>query len=457
MPKRRNPYVSPVTSSKKKQKRSFVGGVGRVLKYGADKAIQASISGNPILEAGYSAAKSYVSRHSQTAAANTKVSHVPKRAGRNIMGKMAGKIKGKGRAVNRNAKGMSKYMLSQKGITTREEFRATDSHDGGNESRLIGHTSLPVRATYYNIFRALVKCIMLKAGAHIGSLEDAILGTGGSCAIRYYTNWQSTTLLTKDFTVGNNITWKQFTDGLADFFLNNFDEDPQVIRFVQIEFIPDASYNSNMYSRQCLSFNQTKIHINSKSQLKFQNQSAIYREAVLGEYEAQADDVNNVPLECHTYYCKGNQFIHQNRRKSATIGYGFLGFDETYIKNTPGAEPVPAYQILNCTGKDKYIVDPGHIKTSVISYKGTLPFLDVLRKLVRKQDQTGPGLKKWEFNDNAFIKSLGHARAIHCDRVVGSTDAVSAKVKLMVEIELTQQMAVIGKMNTSTDQYEVQN
>lgn len=380
---------------------------------------------------------------------NSKVSHMSS-------GTLAGKVKKPLKKVSRKLKGkygMTKYAMSQKGITTREEFRKADTGLTANESRFIGHTSLPVRATYYNMFRAVIKMLMLKAGIHIDALTSITTFASANVPrinVKYYTSWQPLASLASNTWTPTGAeasgTWKVFCDAFADWILTLPQEDPRNVRWFSIELLPPAAYNSAGPQRIIVPLAQFKIHIVSKSMLKFQNQSGKYATET---DVLQTDDLNNVPVEVNMYYVKGNQFINQNRKSSAAQGLNFLGFDETYVQNQIGSEPAPAYEITNCTGKSKVYMDPGHIKTSIISYRKSLSFGALMRMFVKKTVGTAVG---WEFADDTYNKSLGHCRGIHVDRVIGSKEG---QVRLLIELELQQQVACTGYIDTHTDQYEV--
>jgi len=377
---------------------------------------------------------------------NTKVSHV-KKGGQS--GMLAGKIRRKGKKINR-----SYNTMQQQGIITREEFRFQDNIATQNESRLIGHTSLPVRATWYNIHRALLKTLVSKIGMHIASFTE-LTDVKGFIRVYYYTEWSTGSLQTTFYTIpangGNPVPWKDIADGFADWMLTlgAIGLDPVKTRWMSVEYVPPSSYSPLNQPRAKLSFSQLYCTVNSKSMLKFQNQSGVYKGLTEEEAIATTDDVDNVPVELSTYYVTGNQFIHQNARTSATVGLGFLGFDQTFTNSTVGSEPCPASEILNCTNKTKITMDPGHVKTSIISYRKKLLFSQFIRMLVKREGATS----NWSFTDSSYVKNLGHCRALHVDRVIGS---FLGKVRLMGEVELKQQVLVQGSLNTATDQYEVQ-
>lgn len=397
-------------------------------------------------------------------AGNTKVSSV------GGSGMLAGAVRASAKQVSRNkykpgTKVLSKFGMAQNGITTREEYRKVQSiYATGTtyaESRVIGHTSLPVRATYYNMWRSVLKKLLSMAGGNVDALTNLSGLThndGGAIRLVYYTNWLSTTPLTNAWTIvkpggatGDQMTWKEVFDGYADHIMNAFDEDPRIIRITDIEYLPFVGTNGIIkFSRVRMSLPYTQICIKSKSMLKFQNQSGIWTSQTEAANQ-ESDDITNIPIEVNMYYVTGNQFVHQHRKTSQTVGLNYLGFEDAYVQNQIGSEPAPAYEYVNCTGKTKFHMDPGHIKTSIISHNETYKFGDLIRMLVRKQDQ--PTGNKWDWNDNAMMKSLGHARAIHCDRVIGANKGT---VKLLLELELVQQVACIGTLNRATDQYEVQ-
>jgi len=372
----------------------------------------------------------------------------------NVAGQMSGRITGTGKKVNRTSKIgkiMSPYGFAQKGIALREEFRIQDASTGTNESRFVGHMSLPLGTAYIQMWYAILKQLFIKAGAYVPNLNEPTLNIASTASIKvvYYTSWLSTSLLSKSYTVPNNSTWKALFDGFANWVLTQFEEDPKEIRIVDLEYIPATAYASTDYNRVRINFPQIKIHIKTKSMLKIQNQSSFGG-------TGQEDDVTNIPVEVSMYYVKGNQFINQNQKKSYDSGYGFYGFDETFAKGSTGSEAPPAYEIMNCTGKDKFILDPGHIKTSIISHSGVYSAQWLLSQTCVLVN-TGATPRYWKIGQNTFV-SLGHARGIHIDRVIGSIGTTTGdKVRLNTELEFFVQTAAICPVNTATDQYETQN
>jgi len=224
--------------------------------------------------------------------ANTKVTQVSSRDG-----KLAGKFRKKGKKVKR-----SYNPMTQQGILTREEFRFQDNVATQNETRLIGHTSVPVRATWYNIFRALIKTIFAKAGVTMPALTDTT-DVKGEIKLQFYTDWSTGAFVSANWTIpvngGNPITWKVLADGYADYILtlgvSNYE--PDKLRFKTIEYVPEASYASKNVSRVQLSFSQLYCTVHSKSMLKFQNQSGNYKTGILDQPSASMDEVDNVPVD----------------------------------------------------------------------------------------------------------------------------------------------------------------
>jgi len=370
----------------------------------------------------------------------------------NMNGQMSGKMMGRGLRVSRKKTVMSPYWFAQKGVSVREEFRIQDDTAGTNESRFVGHISMPLNTVYYSLWYAILKQLFVKAGAYVGSLTEVSqnVTTSSSIVVNYYTSWLSTNALSKAYTPGSNLTWKALFDGFANWMLTQFEEDPREIRIVDIEYLGATAFSRTDYNRVRLNFPQIKIHVKTKSMLKIQNQSSFGG-------SGSEDDVTNIPVELHTYYVKGNQFINQNLKKSYEPGYGAFGFDETFAKNSVGAEAPPAYQILNCTGKDKSNLDPGHIKTSIISHSGVYRAQWLLSQCVTLVN-TGSTLPRyWKIGGNLY-NSLGHSRGIHIDRVIGSTGTGSGdKVRINTEMEFVIASAAICPINTATDQYETQN
>lgn len=390
---------------------------------------------------------------------NTKVSYVN--------GVMSGKYHSVGKPINRRRigkkGGLSKFGMAQKGITYREEYRDPDPVVTTRESMIIGHCSLPEQATYYNVFRSLLKCLFVKGGAHVDALTT---GTGMSVAgtqikIKWYPSITAIGLETWTYNIdpASDSSWQKLFDNFADSFLvgviDVFASNMDQIRWVEIELVPGATWNQNTYSRVRMSLPYLNVEIRSKSCLKLQNQSGLWASPETTE-PPTSEDVNAIPVEMNMYYAKGNNLMHQNRRTMLSLGFGGLGRYQTYALNEVGAEPAPAYEYVNCSGKDKFVVDPGHIKTSIISHKQVYKFPQIIRLLLCRTPYVAGGTTityKNNFVTGNYVPGLGHFRALHIDRVIG---AKTGSVRIMTEFELHQQIACYGPQNTATDQYDVQ-
>jgi len=154
-------YRTPQSNKRGKRKRKGSNSMSGISSSAVDALLGAAASSSGYGSAyqagklGISMAKKLFAKNNKTNESNTKVSYVKKGG---MSGRLAGKLRKKGKKVNRKYNSMQ-----QKGILYREEFRFQDDIGTANESRLVGHTSIPIRATYYNVFRALIKCLMAKA------------------------------------------------------------------------------------------------------------------------------------------------------------------------------------------------------------------------------------------------------------------------------------------------------
>lgn len=392
---------------------------------------------------------------------NSKVSYVN--------GVMSGKYRSVGKPINRKRYGkkggLTKFGMAQKGITYREEYRDPDPIVTNRESMIIGHCSLPEQATLYNVFRSLLKCLFVKGGAHVDSLTTATgMSTSGTqIKVKWYPSITAIALETWTYNIdpATDSTWQKLFDnfldsflvGVIDIYASNMDQ----IRWVEIELLPSATWNQTTYQRVRMSLPYLNVEIRSKSCLKLQNQSGVWAaEDPETNEPPNTDDVNAIPVECNMYYAKGNNLVHQNRRTMLSLGFGGLGRFQTYAQNEVGAEPAPSYEYVNCSGKDKFNVDPGHIKTSIISHKQIYKFPQIIRLLLCRTPYIAGGTTvtfRNSFVTGNYVPGLGHFRGLHIDRVIGSK---TGSVRIMTEFELTQQIACYGPQNTATDEYDVQ-
>lgn len=379
-----------------------------------------------------------------------------------VSGRLKGKTYGPGKPVNRkikNDKGLlTKYGLAVNGVSQRQEVRWQDPSTGGNESRVVGHMSLPASLCYYNIFRSLIKFLFNKAGVYVPSLEQAADGmTGGNTAITlsYYNNWTDSgnTMTSVTYNAVGNVTYRTIADGLANKVLE-IGADMRDIRWIYVELIPQTGgYSAYSLKRTKLNLASMKFEVKNKSMLKFQNQSGIYPAA--GGDAPSDNDVNNIPIECHAYYANGNQFVHQNLRTGIIPETGSnCTFNVSFAPNVNGSEPRPFYEYLNCSGKEKLLLEAGDIKTSIMTYHSTKTFGDYMRLLLKLTTSITQPVQK--IMDASYVKALGHTRIFWCDRVIGNMSTEGGRVRLMYEAEIFMQVACNAKTIYVTDQYDNQ-
>lgn len=386
-----------------------------------------------------------------------------------VNGQMSGKYQSVGKPVSRKRigkkGGLSKFGMAQKGITYREEYRDPAPIVTTTESQIIAHTSLPEKATYYNLWRAVLKTLFVKGGAVVDSLTNAtgMVTAGTQIKLKWYPSVTAVGLeiWTYNIDPAYATTWQKLFDDVADSFLTGatdiYASNVNMIRWVEMELVPNSTFSTSSYNRVRMTLQYLNVDVRSKSCLKLQNQSGRWAETD-PEHDGPPtiDDVNAIPVECNMYYATGNNLVHMNRREMLSNGYGDLGKYQTFAQNDKGAEPAPAYEYINCTGKDKFIIDPGHIKTSIISHRKVYKFGEILNLLIRRAASVVGGASVTYANafvSNVYQPTLGHIRALHIDRVIG---AKTGSVRIVTEFELYQQIACYGPENTATDQYEVQ-
>lgn len=243
----------------------------------------------------------------------------------------------------------------------------------------VGHCSMPSLSVFASLWRAIIKQLVLRMGVGDVSNLDLPLPTASitdTIVLDYRINAESSpTTMTHTLDSLSSIEniaqhyWTTFNTLIAEF---------QNLEILSITYTPGTS--KLRYTRMNLV--DAKLAIVSKSTLKIQNRSL----NSVNDEEA----VDNMPLHGKAYYGKGTGAKPVTRDNVYPVAAtGFYG-DDGYgiMAKVPTEkwyqEPVPAQHFVNVSSFGKILIEPGHIKTSVLSDKVVLKLDTVFRVLLSK-------------------------------------------------------------------------
>jgi len=258
----------------------------------------------------------------------------------------------------------------------------------------IGHTTWAPEEIKKAISRSVLKRIMQKADIDLTdfTISPPVPGGGPSTyTFRFQLWWQSTpqtnvivTEQSNDFLVN---TPEQFAvDTLVGMYSLLFPPtatDAGVFKRL-VMYGPPGALPGNQAPLATLDLERTKIHICVKSSLKIQNQTSA------SEADNEADDVNNVPLYGKSYEGSGNGAVarmlretgHQQPVPSSPNSYVIRpGNPGLTILPAAYREPPLPSQFSRVQRSAKAHLDPGQIKTSVLNYKKTFYFANLVKIL----------------------------------------------------------------------------
>jgi len=305
----------------------------------------------------------------------------------------------------------------------------------------VGHCSLP-RATVANrVWCAIVKKLLIKMGiTELSDFERAIDGliAGDSFFVNYRANALAIpsqysftcTALTTPFDVASDV---------STFFITNYTTE---LEFLSISFIPNstgaallAATNLNLVGCYC--------HINSKSTLKIQNRTTLAS-------ADDEDDVANVPLHGKAYYGKGTgAHPYTVDAKFTTAAAGFFG-DDVFggLAKVPSEkwyqEIVPPSHFENVSATGKVVLDPGHVKTSVLTANMRIKLNELYRVMMNGITANATAHAKHKFGDFRFV--------LLEKMIMSEAGSGTNIIKVAFEVNLKLGAYVTMKRNTETAQ-----
>jgi len=243
--------------------------------------------------------------------------------------------------------------------------------------RYIGHSSASVLQMRELFWMAFVKFISIRMGIPFNTWDDEIyrVQTGDSFELTFnQTPVGSGAVFENESAACNTAsTWRE----LANFFNINIPQTKQV-RFIRMEFQPGLTVNAaeTRMPWKLIRLEYASISIDCKSALKIQNRS------VTVASDNEANDIDNVPLVGRSYEGNGmgpvfrkskflanttgveNNYSFASDKYAVIDGTEYLGADAIRELSEP---PLPM-QLYSCTASGKVRMQPGDVKTSLITY-----------------------------------------------------------------------------------------
>lgn len=393
-------------------------------------------------------------------------------------GQLGGKI-GRGKRYSRKVKVNGKYTqygIEKLGITLATEHR-TEVSKPECEGLMIGHTSLPGKFAFQNMWRAIFKYLFKKMECNPRDWGNVVstysILEGDVFSFTYFNDANTISVSAHSFTVpAASCTFDQIVADFVDFFtgLNFFDKRIGNLLFLpknNISLITPPFQNVGRYGMVVLPLNLAKVAVCTKSTLKIQNVT------VENNADNEEDDVTRVPLQGMSYTCKGNNVVRKADNEmlpglydpsnehtlykgwtkafaalNKTVGYYvpedvggvlFASKESTFYKTSEMPKP---WEIQNCSKSQKFYMAPGDIRTSVVSSKFEMTLQAYWRLLTTYAANVDYAI---QYNDKQ-----GYTKALYLEKVIGKKSTEINNVKLWTETEFRQSTLIFDGELTRT-------
>jgi hypothetical protein len=240
----------------------------------------------------------------------------------------------------------------------------------------IGHSTVPVVAVAKHFWRAFLKYIWSRLNRDIRDFNDICNPNNQMRLNIKYKLSPNGAVQDYDFTIAVTLT---FEDIVNDLHTNLWNINGGNNYFIECT-VREASSGSIASTTIIGQFNlqKAKLTFHCKSALKVQNQT------LENTADNEADDIKNVPLYGKSYEGAGNGAFYVKQFNQQH----FVGNDNTgVIQFLPGPKGTPTGDITQSLNEPpsitnmKYVkkvgkahIDPGQVKTSVLSYTKTMSF-----------------------------------------------------------------------------------
>jgi len=341
-----------------------------------------------------------------------------------------GKLTSKYRVRKGFSKGV-KFVSERGGVLDTKQLA------GSGPTVIVGHATCPGERLLNMIWEDIVRNLAIKSGMRVTDIDNDIYGvTGDEILIRYWIDrsnlaTKSTYTYVQPASPGSISIVAGF---LKDHWLGLGDQ----VQLDNIEFIPKGTAPASYYKRVDMPLQKAKVTVYTKSSLKMQNRSV----EVAGDDDA--NDVDNVPLYGKSYegpgsgmrsitFWGGNSFVCDDQ-------FGDIWKQDT-VSSTDLREPPPAAQFTNVKKFGKARVEPGQIKTSVLTYSRTI-LLDEILRILNQENLVA---------NNQVYYNFGKFRVFVLEKMIqtlGSNDDLG--IKLGYEVNSYHQVTFKPNYSTAT-------
>jgi len=265
--------------------------------------------------------------------------------------------------------------ISKRGILFKQKVGGTTN---SANTTFLGHATAPYQVLLENMYLALAKELMLHAKADVGDVTEVLPLTSFDSIVVLYQPREAAVASIETMVLAPTDTIKSIGLWLADNSRPWGDEasnGPTSDQFIwhSIRYVPSASglaQNLNLCP-SFLSLKMAKISFSGSSTLKMQNRTV----NLVSEEDAEADDVDNVPLLCVAYegpgtgvtYIKPPSVGVANPSFVANADTGVIGTEDGTATGSPSFLPDPT-QFNKVTKTSKFDYEPGQIRVSKLSW-----------------------------------------------------------------------------------------
>jgi len=364
--------------------------------------------------------------HSRTLVRSAKFRKLKgRRSARRSTGSAGGMLAGKLRRPKRRPKKTTAYKM-RGGI---QEIQETGKLLTADEVQYIGHITHPQYTVLRMMWGAVLKTLMGRAGTFItdANLEYPSLTTDRIIVV--FKPSPSSALVSHTINMTLNQTLESLQNALTSVTCPWMTNPPtyamQEFAFCAIQF-KATIYNPSMNSCY-LDLGNASIKYNCKSSLKMQNRSVTVATNV------EDNDVDNVPLYGKRYAGSGTGCRLATASNDSVLlfghyDYGLIQKSVSSVSNTVDndtQEPPAPHLFPEVKKWSKINIQPGEIKTSVLTSSGSVKFNTLFQKLM------------FFFASSTHPKrSIGKFEFMALEKVLDATDLIDS-IKIAIERQWT--------------------
>jgi len=279
-----------------------------------------------------------------------------------------------------------------------------------NQTYYVGHTCAPQELSIEIVVRAIVKALFEKMGYPIKQFTDVLtwMAAGDRIEIKYRNGYDSTDAQTvQNFPWGAAYTANNFVSVMYSYWVGNWSPNKD-FNLIDITFFPAATVNGIIAATRVNLYNG-KLELHYKSSLKIQNRS------IGGSLDDNEDAVDNVPLYAKGYSGTGTGTDYVGNTSSTNPFIADKGNGLIFHTGSEGVGTLeaPFAQLFKGVKKEgRAVLDPGHIKTSVLELNKKVSLTKFVSMNIRQNLDQNPLVPLGTFRFYAFEKILNADEAI---------------------------------------------